>query len=72
MVYAGGGGGTREKSVEQVKAREYNYPLAMENKLKEKRGAKVEVREQSEKNKKERERKELREREKRRSIRARR
>lgn len=34
-----GGGEPREK---QVKAREYNYLLATENKAKEKRGAKVE------------------------------
>lgn len=34
----------REENVERVKARECNYPLATENKLKGKRGAKVEVR----------------------------
>lgn len=36
----------RENSVDWVKARERNYPLATENKLKGERGAKVEVREQ--------------------------
>lgn len=33
----------REKSVDWVKARERNYPLATENKLKGERGAKVEL-----------------------------
>lgn len=68
MVHAEGGGATREKRRAGKNEREYNYPLATENKLKEERGPKVEMREQSEKNKKGREKK----REKRRRSRARR